>query len=103
MKAKVKDCRHVPISPGSIRSSALSCGHAPPSHYPDVLKLFAVDRIQNTVGSYEFHRTLDVDVGHDPTLVILKTAEAGEARAQPKPRSHTGSSLRWSCSAARCP
>lgn len=54
-----------------------------PSDYPDVLKVFAVDRIQDAVGSYELHRTLDVDVGHDATLVILHT-EAGEARAQPQ-------------------
>lgn len=55
-----------------------------PSDYPDVLKVFAVDRIQDAVGSYELHCTLDVDVGHDATLVILNTAEAGEARAQPQ-------------------
>lgn len=61
-----------------------SCGHAPFSHYPDVLKVFAVDRIENTVGSHKFHCTLDVDVGHDPTLVILNKAEACEATVQAK-------------------
>lgn len=58
---------------------------APASAYPDVLKVSAVDRIQNTVGSYQLHRTLDVDVGHDPTLVVLNTAEAGEATAGHRP------------------
>lgn len=54
-----------------------------------MLEVFAVDRIQNTLGSYELHRTLDVNVSHDPTLVILNTAEAGEAAAHSQGPGHT--------------
>lgn len=66
----------------NLRSKALWTA----SDYPDVLEVFAVDRIQNTLGSYELHRTLDVNVSHDPTLVILNTAEAGEAAAHSQAR-----------------
>lgn len=61
-----------------------------PSAYPDVLKVSAVDRVQNAVGSHQLDRTLDVDVGDDATLVVLNTAEAGEAAAPPHtPATHT--------------
>lgn len=40
--------------------------------YPDVLQVFAVHRKQDTVRSHQFHSTLDVNVGHNTTLVVLQ-------------------------------
>lgn len=45
-----------------------------PTH-PDVLQLFAVDWIQATVCSHQFHSALDVNVGDDATLVVLECSK----------------------------
>lgn len=45
----------------------LLCSH------PDMLQVFAVDRVKDAVGSHQLHSTLDVDVNYSSTLTVLKT------------------------------
>lgn len=40
--------------------------------HPDVLQVFAVHWVQHAVCSHEFHGALDVNVGHNTTLVVLE-------------------------------
>jgi len=38
-----------------------------------MLQVFAVDRVQDAVGSYQLHSTLYVDINYSPTLAVLET------------------------------
>lgn len=39
---------------------------------PDMLQIFAVDRVEDAVGSYQLHSTLYVDINYSSTLAVLK-------------------------------
>lgn len=43
--------------------------------HPDMLQVFAVDRIEDAVGSHQLHSTLYVDINYSSTLAVLKTKE----------------------------
>jgi len=38
-----------------------------------MLQVFAVDRVEDAVGSYQLHSALYVDINYSPTLAVLKT------------------------------
>lgn len=38
-----------------------------------MLQVFAVDRVEDAVGSYQLHSTLYVDINYSSTLAVLKT------------------------------
>lgn len=38
-----------------------------------MLQVFAVDRVEDAVGSYQLHSTFYVDINHSPTLAVLKS------------------------------
>lgn len=40
--------------------------------YPDMLQVFAVDRVEDAVGSYQLHGTLYIDIDYSSTLAVLK-------------------------------
>lgn len=40
-----------------------------------MLQVFAVDRIEDAVGSHQLHSTLYVDINYSSTLAVLKTKE----------------------------
>lgn len=40
--------------------------------HPDMLQVFAVDRVEDAVGSYQLHSTLYVDINYSSTLAVLK-------------------------------
>lgn len=61
-------CSSTPAHQQALAPSAFwLCSH------PDMLQVFAVDRVQDAVGSHQLHSTLDVDVNYGSTLTVLKT------------------------------
>lgn len=38
-----------------------------------MLQVFAVDRVEDAVGSNQLHSTLYVDINYSPTLAVLET------------------------------
>lgn len=63
-------CRRIVFLPFKIYHSC-KIETREPAH-PDMLQIFAVNRIKDAVGSYKLYCTFSVYVGHNTTLFVLQ-------------------------------